>query len=401
MDSTKHEALSRPARVLYISPFGCLYGGELCLFEVVTKANRELFSPRVVSGEDGPLVDALRAAEISVDVMRLPYMTHRGLQAIQFAWKVIPTSLRLERVIRQGKFDLVYNNSLLNPYGALAARLAGVPCVWHVHDLGKNPVLRFGITRLAELLADRIIVVSEAVKEIFSARGKKKIRVVYNGVDTDFFDPEWIGETDARQEYSITAGQKPIITMIARLHETKRPQDMIQALRSIRERWPECLLLLAGEGPLEEELRRMVADYGLEQNVRFLGYVADVRGVLKLANVVVLTSDHEAFPRAPLEAMAMARVVVATRVGGIPEAITSETGRLITPGNLTELVEAISYVLEDEERARQMGLAGRKRVLEHFSQKKYIAEIEKIMAEVLTAHPSRLGLWAASETTKL
>lgn len=97
----------------------------------------------------------------------------------------------------------------------------------------------------------------------------------------------------------------------------------------------------------------------------------------------------------------MARVVVATRVGGIPEAITPETGRLVTPGNLTELAEAISYVLEDEERARQMGQAGRKRVLEHFSQKKYITEIEKIMAEVLTAYPSRLDLRAASETTKL
>lgn len=379
--------LPRPARVLYVSPFGCLYGGELCLFEVVTKSNQKLFAPQVVSGEYGPLVEALRSAGVGVEVMHLPYMTHRGWQAVRFSLMALPVSIRLARMIRKGKFDLVYNNSLLNPYGALAARLAGVPCIWHVHDLGKNPYLRFGITRLAELLADRIIVVSEAVKAIFSERGRKRIRVVYNGVDPQYFDPELVDEEIARQEYSISAERRPVIAMVARLHETKRPQDMILALCEIRQRWPDCLLLLAGEGPLEGELRSMVTAYNLEQNVHFLGYVSDVRKILKLANVVVLTSDHEAFPRVPLEAMAMCRAVVATEVGGIPEAVTPETGRLIPPGNISELVEAISYVLEDEQRADQLGQAGRERVLKHFSQQLYIQGVEQVMMEALAVHP--------------
>ncbi len=116
--------------------------------------------------------------------MRLPYMITAACKAVYFVWKVKPTSLRLAQVIRQGKFDLVYNNSLLNPYGALAARLAGVPwsgpcTIWQE----SGPTL-WDYPPGRACWPDRIIVVSKPLRGFFRARGKKKIRVVYNGVDT-------------------------------------------------------------------------------------------------------------------------------------------------------------------------------------------------------------------------
>jgi glycosyltransferase involved in cell wall biosynthesis len=381
----------QPAKILFVSPLSCLYGGELCLLEAATGLDRQRFAPTVVSGGEGPLLAELRAAQVPVKVLRMPYMTQRGRQAIDFVRGVLPASLRLARYIRQGQFDLVYNNILQNPYGALAARLAGVPCLWHVHEVGKNPLLRKGITRVAGLLATRLVVVSQAVGAMFSSGAQQKIRLVYNGVAPQHFDPNVFDPAAARRTFSIQPSQ-PVVGIIGRLHPSKRHHDLLLAMSDLRQRWPDCLLLIVGDGPFEfeQDLRRTTRRLGLEENVRFFGYIADVRELLAALDVLVLPSDHEAFPRVPLEAMAMAKPVVATNVGGIPEAVSPDTGLLVSVGNPKELAAAISFILEDRERATEMGRRGRERVLAQFSLEHYVQGLEDVMTEMLSGKGSSI-----------
>lgn len=388
--ATNGAAVGQPARVLFVSPFTCLYGAERCLLEIVTGLNRRRFAPTVVSGSEGPLLDEVRAAQVPVKVLRMPYMTQRGRQSISFVRGVLPGSLRLARFVRQGQFDIVYNNTLQNPYGALAARLAGVPCLWHVHEMGQNPLLRLVITRIAGLLATRLVVVSRAVGAMFSSGSQRKIRLVYNGVDLQHFDPNAVDPAAARRVLSIRPSQL-VVGIIGRLHSSKRHHDLLLAMSEVRQRWPDCLLLIVGDGPaeFEQELRLTTQRLGLEENVRFLGYRADVRQVFAALDVLALPSDHEALARVPLEAMAMSKPVVATNVGGIPEAVTPDTGLLVSVGNPKELAAAISFILEDRERAMEMGRRGRERALAQFSLGCYVQKLEHVMTEMLSSRRSQ------------
>ena len=374
----------QPYRVLFVSPWSCLYGAELCLLEAAAGLNRQRFSPTVVSTGEGPLLAELRAAQVPVKVLKMPYMTHQGAQSLEFLRGLVPAVVRLARYIRRSQFDIVYNNILQNPYGALAARMAGVPCLWHIHEVGKNPLLRKGITTVAELLADRLVVVSQAVGAMFSSRAQHKIRLVYNGIDTQHFHPNAFDPTAARHALSIQSSQ-PVVGIVSRLHPSKRHHDLFLAMSEVRQRWPDCLLLVAGDGTaeFEQNLKLTACRLGLEENIRFLGYMAEIRKVLAALDVLVLPSHHEAFGRTLIEAMAMAKPVVATNVGGMPEAVSPDTGLLVPAGNPKELAAAISFVLEDPERAAEMGNRGRERVLAQFSMGKYIQGLEDVMIEIL------------------
>jgi glycosyltransferase involved in cell wall biosynthesis len=381
--SRKERRSQQPVKVLFINPFSSLTGGDLSFLAAVTGLDKQRFVPSVLIGGDGPLADRLWAAGLTVERHDIPYMSHHGQNAVRFVKGIFPGVLGLTRYIRQGQFDLVYNNSLLFPHGALAARLANVPCVWHVREMGRNPLLRLGITRVAGFLADRLVVVSRAVGNMFSNSTQKKIRLVYNGIDPEYFNPKVFDPLATRDVFSIQPLQ-PVVGYIGRLHPSKRPHDLLHAMAVIRQRWPDCLLLIAGEGELQQSLQETIHQLGLDENVRFLDYVSDVREMLSAIDVLTLPSNLEPFGRVLIEAMAMAKPVVATAAGGIPEIVTSETGRLVSVGQPQELAEAISFILEDRERAKELGRRGRERVLSHFSLESYVQGLEGVMMEMLS-----------------
>ena len=381
--SRKQRRIQQPAKVLFVNPFSNMYGGELCLLEAATGLDRQRFVPTVVLGSDGPLVGRLRAAGVTVEILKMPYMTQRGWQALRFVWGVLPAVLRLTKYIRKGQFNAIYNNILQNPYGALAARLANVPCLWHAQDMAQNPLLRLGITQMAGLLAGRLVVDSKAIANMFPSSIQKKIRLVYNGVDPEYYDPKAFDPRVARRAFSIQPLQ-PVVGFIGRLHPNKRPHDLLPAMAVIRQRWPDCLLLVAGDGELMQPLQETMFQLGLSENVHFLGYVRDVREMLSAIDVLAMPSGVEPLGRVQLEAMAMAKPVVATAAGGIPETITSETGRIVPVGQPQELAAAISFMLEDRERAMEMGRRGREHILSHFTLESYVQGLEGVIIEILS-----------------
>jgi glycosyltransferase involved in cell wall biosynthesis len=147
--------------------------------------------------------------------------------------------------------------------------------------------------------------------------------------------------------------------------------------------WPNLQVLIVGDGPMEEDIKGQIRDKGLELNVRLLGYMDDVRGVLAASDLMVLPSEHEAFGRAVAEAMLMEKPVVATNVGGLPELITPDTGLLVPVSNPNELHSAIKSILNDPGRKFKMGKCGRERAVSLFSLDRYTNQMVQVFEELV------------------
>jgi L-malate glycosyltransferase len=143
------------------------------------------------------------------------------------------------------------------------------------------------------------------------------------------------------------------------------------------------MVLLVGDGPEEEAIKDQINQLGLEQNVRMLGYMEDVREILAAIDLFVLPSEHEAFGRAVVEAMLMEKPVIATAVGGLPELISPDTGLLVPAGCPQELGDALHFIISEPEKGIRMGQRGRERAVNCFSLNRYVKEMTSVFDELL------------------
>lgn len=155
----------------------------------------------------------------------------------------------------------------------------------------------------------------------------------------------------------------PLISIVGRLQAVKGHRIFLESACKVLAKRPDAQFWIVGEGELRSELEAFTSKLGLTRAVSFPGYRPDARYAMTLSDVVVCASLYEAFPRAVLEALALARPVVATCVGGIPEAILDgETGLLVPAGDPDAMAAAVLRLLDDRELARRLGAAGQKLV---------------------------------------
>ena len=261
--------------------------------------------------------------------------------------------------------DVVHTHThfSLNVLGRLAGRLVGARVIAHMHI---ENAFRAGRGRRAQVILDNatarlctaIVAVSEATRESLVLQGYPAARVVtvHNGVEP--------GAAAA----PVRLADGPVVLEVARLAEVKGQQLLIRALEHL-----EATAVLVGrdleeDGGYEQELRRLADECGVAGRVVFAGYRDDVPALLAGCDVFCLPSELEGLPLVVLEAMAQAKPVVATAVGGTPELVADgETGVLVPQGDVEALAAALDALLRDPERARRMGEAGRARVEREFS----------------------------------
>jgi glycosyltransferase involved in cell wall biosynthesis len=209
------------------------------------------------------------------------------------------------------------------------------------------------------------------------------VEVLHHGVDLSRIRRGGSARAAARLVLGIEE-HVPVLGMVASFTERKDQGGLLVALDRVRRRVEDVVLLLIGSGPLEQEVRAAVAREHLEDHVRFLGSRPDVLELLAGLDVFVLNSRFEGLPISLLEAMASEVPVVATRVGGVPEAlIDGEGGRLIEPGDPAALAAALTELLLDPVRRGSMGAAGARRVAADFEIGAAVARHQWIYEEVL------------------
>jgi glycosyltransferase involved in cell wall biosynthesis len=201
--------------------------------------------------------------------------------------------------------------------------------------------------------------------------------------ETEGFDEEGfeivhygISAHDSVRAYT---GSEPKLLCVGRLIPIKGHLVLLRALAQARARVPELTLDVAGRGPLEPALKAFARELGIEECVRFLGFVSPVQKAVEQAAIVVVPSLGEGFGMVALEAMERARPVIASAVGGLPEIVADgETGLVVQPGDAEALADAIVSLAGDLERAAAMGRAGRARALTEFTPERSAQRIEDL-----------------------
>ena len=279
---------------------------------------------------------------------------------------------KLAREFRRYRIHIAHTHSWATVMeGIIGARLARVPIIIHgEHGTMKTETkLHIQIQRALWRTADQMLAVSNVLRENLQRQfnfPKEKIRVVANGVDLSRFALARQGD-DYKTRLGLPANAL-VFGAIGRVVPVKAYPTLLQAAKLIFNEMPAAHLVMVGDGPQLETLVQLAEEYQMASRVHFLGARKDVPEILRAFDVFVLSSESEGMSNTILEAMASARPVVATAVGGNPELVVDgETGLLVPPHDPSAMAAAITKLLRDTEWCRQMGWLGRRRVEEKFS----------------------------------
>lgn len=277
--------------------------------------------------------------------------------------------LRLSLAMKRKKCRLVnYQDVHSVAVGSAAASLAKVPIrvISRRVDfpLKKNVLSRRKYTKNV----DAIIVISDGLKNVLVEGGfdAKRIHVIPDGIDFTPYEDK-TSKDYLRRELSF-APDDFLVGIVAQLSDDKGHKYLIQTSKHLREHTPKIKIIIVGEGSLRMELNKQVKEIQGEDMVFFLGFREDVPQILNSLDVFVLSSDHEDLGSIIMDAMACRLPVVATRVGGIPEAVDHQkTGLLVPPQRPKSLANAILKLYEDRELAHRLGQRGYEKVHQKFS----------------------------------
>jgi glycosyltransferase involved in cell wall biosynthesis len=290
--------------------------------------------------------------------------------------------LRLARMLRADGVRVVHcHNHGALVYGALAARLVpGTRVVYTVH--GAITSARRSTARFLRLgLVDDVVFVSAHARNVGRQAGlttDEHVHTIVNGVDLTAFTTAKGDGKRVRHEHGIP-DDAPVCGIVARLTEAKDHRTLFAAVAIARETHPALRCLVVGDGELRDELEQDAAARGLSGVIHFTGARDNVRDYLDAMDVFVLSSVTEGLAMTLLEAMAAARPVVATRVGGNPEVVEDGvTGRLVPPSDPRALAGAIVSVLGQSDAARAMGEAGRDRAGRRFGLDSMVREYQAL-----------------------
>ncbi|MFN2468601.1 MAG: glycosyltransferase [Gaiellaceae bacterium] len=358
---------------------GAVAGGQLVALAIARAARGRGDEVVFLSPSRGPFTDLVEAEGMpirDVDVSR----TFR-----------IGGAVRLARDLRRLQVDVLHTHGAIasNVLSRIAGRGARVPVVSHLHIENHLPRSRLRAGTLRALdnwsarLAARILVVSEDTKRALVEQGypQERLEVVANGVHVGYSDNS--GGRSLRAELGVPAAA-PLVVEIARLCDVKGQRELIDAVAEL----DGVHAVLVGEdleqgGLYRDLLERRIAERGAAGRIVLAGHRPDARAFLEEADVFALPSWMEGMPITVLEAMAHARPVVATAVGGTGEVVVDGvTGLLVPPRDAAALGRAIGSLLSDRDAARRIGEAGRRRVEEHFSEEAMTRRVLEVYDEL-------------------
>jgi len=364
---------NRKNKILYIITQSQWGGAQRYVFDLAVGFKDE-FEVAVACGTGGNLIGRLEKE--GIQVFRLKNIVRQISP-----WRDLLCFWDLYFLIRRQRPNIVHtNSSKAEILGNMAARLAGVKkIIFTAHGFAFNEDAGFLKKRIyifwekiANLFCDRIICVSNFDMERALENGiasREKMMVIHNGI-----------EIREEKEIAKIEKEKIVIGSVANLYQNKGLEYLIQAAAILKDRNLGNLeFQIVGEGPKREFLETEIKKSKLD-NFKLLGFKEDAKKYMENFDIFVLPSLKEGFPYAILEAMAIGLPIVATRVGGVPEAvINEENGFLVESKNPVDLAEKIGILIADQELRKKFGSRGRNLVRENFSLTKMLEETKKVL----------------------
>ena len=345
-------------------------GPEVLTLDTLRMLDKSLVESLVAYSSEGSLLDGIQGSGRWCD---FPIKAARPIKILS----------QLSRILSLNNLDLLHCHGPmpLDFLTVVMARRFKVKCIITRHSMISHlriPPLARALVRFLDRYtlrqADRVVAVSENGREVLLAEGcpSNKLVRIYNGVDVDRFRPGMTPRLDILH----WRGQSFTVGMFAQMRTIKRQDVLLHALARAVAEGRDWRVLLAGKGPKLLHHQRLTRELGIEDRVKFLGFVRDTPPVYAACHAVALTSDREGFPLTLLEAMASGLPVVASNVAGVSELI-GEAG-LILPENSADHLYHKLKELEDADLRLRLGLAGRHRVMQEFEIKKTIAGLQDL-----------------------
>ena len=361
-------------KVLEIIRQGKIGGGESHVIDVVSNIDRDQFEPVVLSFTDGPMIRSLEEKDIKCHVIytETPFDFRKWGQ--------------IKKLIKQLNPDLIHahgTRAMSNVFHVASS--IGIPLIytvhgWSFHDDQKFPVKQLRIQSEKYLIskADRVINVSQSNRD--SGRemlGDYPSRVINNGIDLDKFNFHIDSGVELQNEMEIPNG-KIIVGAINRMTHQKNPLGLIDAFHHAIKYNDRLHLLMVGEGELFDIAKNKVKALDLHDQITFTGNRKDIPRLLSLIDIFCLPSFWEGLSLGLLEAMAMKKAIIASRVDGTSEVIIHrQNGLLFDSGNELQLSSLLLELSENTDLCKSLGENAFKTVCEHHSVDTMVKSLEE------------------------
>jgi len=361
-----------------------LGGGERSFSELIQNLNRRIYNPIVVVPGQGEIKEYFEGNEASVLVTPFP-----PLKYILIGHPVF-SLVAFCRVLKENCVNIIHaNGSRACFYSVLAGRMLSTPVVWHVRETIKDFFFYDGFLGS---LAKIIICVSRGVQskrfERFGTKIGDKIRIIYNGVDTQAFRTDGNKREKTRKKLGVKENEI-LYGIIGNFIPLKGQDFFLRALARAKEQRPglRVTLLMVGRAldpTFEKALRRLVSGLKLDSTVLFHDYTQNIAEIFSALDVFVLPSKREGFSRSLLEAMSCGLPILATRLDEVEEAVSrDEGGILIDFGDVEKMGSAIITLCENSGLRKEMGGRNRKRAIERFSLRAHAESVQEIYTKLL------------------
>ncbi len=357
-------------------------GTQRFLLELLRRMDRERFTPIVFS--------TLAQGELLPEVEALGVPVHEfGTGRRVLSPRTVGDLSRAAAFLRRERIDILSCMlGLTTLVGPFVGRAAGVPVVVN-NQRNLSYWLRGGAREsvygfVSRRVVDAVIVNSSAAVRELSGRFRVPESKIENiGVGTDL--ERILRATPAEElKRELGLGESKVVGVVAKLSPVKGHGHFLEAAASISKADGDVRFLIVGDGPERKRLEREAGELGLSERVHFIGVREDVPAVLKLMDVLVLSSLSEGSPNVLLEGMAAGVPVVAMRVGGVPEVVEDGvSGLLVDPGDAPALSNAVLRLLNDADRAREMGRKGLAIAVENYDINQVVARVEDVLSSLL------------------
>ncbi len=363
------------AHLIYSQEIG---GSETVALNICSHLDRSLFEPLVLflyERQGGPMGELLTKQQIPWHCLKMN------------RWKRLLRPWLIARTLKRLEVDILHIHHL-NFYlqvrkGADIAGLKGTVLTEHSYrQLHDNPVMQAKLQQAAKEV-DFFTVISRKMQNDFVHNfgvNSSLIHVIYNGVDTERFSPEY---TSKRPTVLPSGANCKILLSVGRLVKEKDHATLLYALQLLVQAGEKVHSVIVGDGPLRNEIETLATRLGVREHLTLTGTRNDIVACLHHADIFVLSSRSEGLPMVLLEAMATGLPVVSTGVGGIAEIIEDGiSGLLVPPESPKQLAEAIRIVLVHEELRQKMTIQARQQIFDRYCQKKITEEYCRIYSAI-------------------
>lgn len=399
-------SMSKPSiRVLVILEGSTVSGPAKNLLEFYRLSRTQEVDPPVavsfaifVRGDDNDLGDETPTNELFEAVTAAGAEVHCIRERFPFDPRVIG---RLRQLVKGLAPDIIQTHFVKSHF---LVRLSGVGqlCPWIAFHHGytadaRRTVVYNQLDRWSLRAPSRIIAVCNAFKQQLTSRGvpASRISVLHNGILLDWLSKcEEIVDQRKAEVHAAATGERAlerVVLAVGRLSREKAFDDLIVAMNAIRELRPELFvqLWIVGEGPERSRIERAVHDFKLQDRVRMVGHVRDVRPYYRMADVLAISSVSEGSPNVLLEAMAAGVPIAATSVGGIPEIVADrKTALLVEPRKPQAMAEAVNLLLSDSQLSETLVYNAREQIKNQYSPQSRTQFLLHLYAQIAPRPPA-------------